>query len=117
VTAFVFMEHGTQKLFHFPPAPTPAHIMPGHLAPHLMVAGLLEAFGGLLILVGLFTRPVAFILAGEMAVAYFMVHAKQGFWPLLNRGESAVIYCFVFLYFVAAGGGVWSVDALWGKGS
>jgi len=82
-----------------------------------MVAGLLEAFGGLLILVGLFTRPVAFILAGEMAVAYFMVHAKQGFWPLLNRGESAVIYCFVFLYFVAAGGGVWSVDALWGKGS
>jgi len=116
VTAFVFMEHGTQKVFHFPTAPMSAH-MPGHLPPHLIVAGLLEAFGGLLILVGLFIRPVAFILAGEMAVAYFMVHAGQGFWPLLNRGETAVIYCFVFLYLAAAGGGAWSADRLWGRGS
>ncbi len=116
VTAFVFMEHGTQKLFHFPPAPMPAH-MPGHLPPLLVVAGILEAFGGLLILVGLLTRPVAFILAGEMAVAYFMAHARQGFWPALNRGETAVIYCFVFLYLAAAGGGAWSVDRVMGKGS
>ncbi len=112
VTGFVFMEHGTQKLFHFPPAPMSAH-MPGHPPTLFMVAGVLEAFGGLLILVGLFTRPVAFILAGEMAVAYFMVHARQGFWPLLNRGETAVIYCFLFLYLAVAGGGAWSVDRRW----
>jgi len=83
------------------------------MAPLLVLAGVLEAFGGLLILVGLFTRPVAFILAGEMAVAYFMVHARHSFWPLLNRGESAVLYCFVFLFLAAAGGGVWSIDRLW----
>lgn len=97
VTAFVFMEHGTQKLFGLPPSPQP---MPPHLPPLLMVAGMLEAFGGLL------------ILAGEMAVAYFMVHARHSFWPLLNRGESAVLYCFIFLFFAAAGGGVWSIDRL-----
>ena len=109
VTAFVFMEHGTQKLFGLPPSPQP---MPPHLPPFLVVAGILEAFGGLLILVGLFTRPVAFILAGEMAVAYFMAHARHGFWPLVNRGESAVLYCFIFLFLAAAGGGVWSIDCL-----
>jgi putative oxidoreductase len=74
------------------------------------VAGVLEFFGGLLILVGLLTRPVAFILSGQMAVAYFMAHAKQGFLPIMNRGELAVLYCFVFLYLSAAGGGSWSVD-------
>ena len=74
------------------------------------VAGVLEFFGGLLILAGLFTRPVAFILSGQMAVAYFMAHAKQGFLPIMNRGELAVIYCFVFLYLSVAGGGSWSVD-------
>jgi putative oxidoreductase len=75
------------------------------------VAGVLETFGGLLLLLGLFTRPVAFVLAGEMAAAYFMSHAPQGFWPLLNRGELAALYCFLFLYFAAVGGGPWSVDA------
>lgn len=84
-----------------------------HLPPLPLVAGILEFFGGLLLLLGLFTRPVAFILAGEMAVAYFMVHAPQGFWPVNNRGELPVLYCFVFLYFAAAGGGPWSLDRLW----
>ena len=114
VTAFVFMEHGTQKLLGFPPSPQP---VPPHMPPLFVLAGTLEAFGGLLILVGLFTRPVAFILAGEMAVAYFMVHARHSFWPLLNRGESAVLYCFVFLFLAAAGGGAWSTDRLLGRGS
>jgi putative oxidoreductase len=113
VVGFVFMEHGTQKLFGLPPSLQP---MPSHLPPLLVVAGLLEAFGGLLILVGLFTRPVAFILAGEMAVAYFTVHARHSFWPLVNRGEVAVVYCFVFLFLAAEGGGSWSIDRLWGKG-
>lgn len=116
VTGFLFMAHGTQKLFHFPPVPMSTQ-MPGHLPPLLMVAAILETFGGLLILVGLLTRPVAFILAGEMAVAYFMVHGRQGFWPVVNRGETAVLFCFIFLYLTAAGGGIWSVDRLWGKGS
>ena len=110
VTAFVFMEHGTQKLLGLPPSPQP---MPSHLPPLLMVAGILEAFGGLLILFGLLTRPVALILAGEMAVAYFMVHARHSFWPLVNRGESAALYCFIFLFLAAAGGGAWSIDRLW----
>jgi putative oxidoreductase len=85
-----------------------------HLQPFTLIwfAGVLEVFGGFLILIGLFTRPVAFILSGEMAIAYFMMHAPHGFWPLLNHGEAAVFYCFVFLYMAAAGGGAWSVDAL-----
>ena len=110
VTGFLFMEHGTQKLLGLPPSAQP---MPPHLPPLLMVAGILEAFGGLLILGGLLTRPVAFILAGEMAVAYFMVHARHSFWPLVNRGESAALYCFIFLFLAAAGGGAWSIDRLW----
>jgi putative oxidoreductase len=109
VTAFLFMAHGAQKLFGFL---TP----PGAAGPPLFsligLAGVLEFFGGLAILIGLFTRPVAFILSGMMAVAYFMVHAPQGFWPLQNKGEMAVLYCFVFLYFAAAGGGQWSLDRL-----
>jgi putative oxidoreductase len=76
------------------------------------ISGILEFFGGLLIVLGLFTRPVAFILSGQMAVAYFMVHAKQGFWPINNHGELAVLYCFVFLYFAAAGAGPLSLDYL-----
>ena len=99
--AFLFMQHGGQKLFNFPPSP---HPMP-HLPVLMLVAGVLEFFGGLLVLVGLFTRPVAFVLAGEMAVAYFMAHAPRGLWPLLNMGELAVLDCFVFLYLAAAGGG------------
>jgi putative oxidoreductase len=107
VTGFLFMTHGAQKLLGYP-AP-----MPGSLPTLIMVAGVLELFGGLLILLGLFTRPVAFILAGMMAVAYFMAHAPGGFWPLLNKGELAVLYCFVFLFLAAAGGGAWSIDRLW----
>lgn len=109
VAALLFIEHGGQKLFNFPPS---AHPM-SHLPPLPLVAGILELFGGLFILLGLFTRPVAFILSGEMAVAYFMAHAPQGFWPINNRGELTVLYCFVFLYFAAAGGGPWSLDRLW----
>jgi putative oxidoreductase len=107
----MFMAHGASKLFAFPAAMMPD----GGTAPLASldgVAGLLEAFGGLLVLLGLFTRPVAFLLSGEMAVAYFQVHAPQGFWPLLNKGELAVLYCFLFLYFSAAGPGPWSLDAL-----
>ncbi|MFL6463021.1 MAG: DoxX family protein [Bryobacteraceae bacterium] len=109
VTAFLFMEHGGQKLFQFPPS---AHPM-AHLPPLLLVAGVLEFFGGLFLLLGVFTRPVAFLLAGEMAVAYFMQHAPHGFWPLRNMGELAVLYCFVFLYLAVAGGGPWSLERLW----
>lgn len=110
ITGFLFMAHGGQKLLGYP-AP-----MPGGKAPLMTligVAGILESVGGFLILIGLFTRPVAFILAGFMAVAYFMAHAPGGFWPLLNKGELAVLYCFVFLYMAVAGGGAWSVDRLW----
>ena len=108
VTAFLFMQHGGQKLFGFPAPPQAAH----PLLSLIGAAGILEFFGGLLLLVGLFSRPVAFLLSGLMAVAYFMAHAPHGFWPLLNRGELAVLYCFVFLYLSAAGGGCWSLDRL-----
>jgi len=109
VAGFVFLQHGMQKLFGYPSAP-PGGKPP--LASLYGVAGLLEFFGGLLILLGLFTRPVAFLLSGEMAFAYFTAHAPQGFWPVKNQGEAAVLYCFIFLYFVCAGGGRWSMDAL-----
>jgi putative oxidoreductase len=108
ITAFLFMQHGAQKLFSFPAPPQAMH----SLSSLIWVAGVLELFGGLLLVLGLFTRPVAFLLSGEMAVAYFMAHAPHGFWPLLNRGELAVLYCFVFLYLAVAGGGSWSVDQL-----
>ncbi len=109
VTAYLFIPHGTAKLFGVP------HLamFDGLTLMSLMgLAGILETFGGLLILVGLFTRPVAFVLCGFMAVAYFMGHAGQGHMllPMLNQGELAVLYCFVFLYFVFAGAGVWSLD-------
>lgn len=124
VTALLFMEHGGQKLFGWFGGyglQATAGFFEQNLgmAPGIFwatLAGVLELFGGLLILLGLFTRPVAFILAGEMAVAYFMAHAPQGFWPVLNRGELAVLYCFVFLYLAVAGGGLWSVDHLWRGG-
>jgi putative oxidoreductase len=109
ITGFLLIAHGAQKLFGFlapPGSPTPP------LVSVIGFAGILEFFGGLLFLVGLFTRPVAFILSGLMAVAYFMAHAPGGFWPLQNKGELAVLYCFVFLYFSVAGGGEWSLDRL-----
>jgi putative oxidoreductase len=109
VAALIFLEHGAQKLLGFPPmAP------PGSMPPPLTLfwfGGILELFGGLLLLVGLFSRPVAFILSGEMAVAYWMVHAPKGLFPALNMGDAAILYCFVFLYLSAAGPGPWSVDA------
>jgi putative oxidoreductase len=114
IAAFLFMQHGSQKLFGFPSS-QPSN--PVELLSLIGVAGILEFFGGLMLLVGIYTRPVAFILSGQMAVAYFMRHAPQGFWPLLNRGELAALYSFVFLYFSAAGGGPWSLDRLWSKKS
>lgn len=109
IIGFLLIPHGTQKLFGFPAGPD-THQVP--LMSLLGLAGVLELFGGALILVGLFTRPVAFVLSGFMAVAYFMAHAPKGFLPLLNHGELAVAYCFVFLLLAAAGGGEWSVDRL-----
>ena len=106
IAGFMFMQHGGQKLFGFPPTQQPA----SPLLSLIGIAGILEFFGGLLILLGLFTRPVAFILSGMMAVAYFMSHAPQGFWTVVNRGELAVLYCFVFLYLSMVGGGEWSAD-------
>lgn len=113
VAAFMLMQHGGQKLFSFPPL---AHPMPHPLPPLMLVAGILEFFGGLLLLIGLFTRPVAFILAGEMATAFFMAHLPRTFWTVNNMGEPAVLNCFIFLYLALAGGGAWSVDRLWRGG-
>lgn len=106
MSGLLFLAHGTSKLLGWPSS------MGDHLTPLMAVAGILELVGGALIVAGLFTRPVAFVLSGMMAVAYFMAHAPQGFFPMLNHGELAIMFSFVFLYFVAAGGGSWSVDAL-----
>jgi len=108
VVAFLFMAHGAQKLFGVP-ANQPRHTVA--LLSLMGLAGVLEAFGGLLVFLGAYTRPVAFLLSGEMAVAYFRSHAHRAFWPILNGGETAVLFCFVFLFLAAAGGGAWSVDA------
>jgi putative oxidoreductase len=110
VVGLLFMTHGSQKLFGVPPPQQGGTVA---VLSMLGLAGVLELVGGLLVLLGLFTRPVAFILAGEMAVAYFLAHAPSGFWPSQNRGELAALYCFVFLYLSVAGGGEWSVDNLW----
>lgn len=109
MAALLFMEHGLMKLFHFP-APQPGVTDP--LPTMLMIAAWIEVVGGALLALGLFTRPVAFICAGEMAIAYFIGHATRGFWPALNMGDAAILFCFVFLYLSAAGGGAWSVDAM-----
>jgi putative oxidoreductase len=115
VVALIFMEHGTQKLLNFPARPNNA---PG---PELFslygVAGTMEIVGGILLIFGLFTRPVAFLLSGEMAIAYFYSHAPNSIYPILNRGDGAILYCFIFLYIAFAGGGAWSLDRLiWKKG-
>ncbi len=110
IVGFLFIWHGSQKLFGFPPAPQ--GMMPDPLPAILVVAAVLEFFGGLLILFGLLTHPVAFLLSGLMAVAYFMAHASGGFLPSQNGGEPAVLYCFVFLFLSVAGGGEWSLDRL-----
>jgi len=103
VVALLFLQHGLQKYFGFPSAGPP-------MIPLLYVQGAIEIVGGVLLLVGAYTRIVAFVLAGDMAVAYFMVHFPNSFFPVVNAGEGAVLYCFVFLYLLFAGGGPWSVD-------
>jgi putative oxidoreductase len=113
VTGLLFLEHATQKFFGFP-APFP---MPGPLPPLLVAAGAIELVAGVLVTLGLFTRLAAFIAAGEMAVAYFMMHFPQGFWPAVNKGEAAILYCFIFLYLAAAGAGAWSIDSARMKGA
>lgn len=115
MAGLMFMQHGAQKLFGALGGVGPE----GGSAPLMSLmglAGVLEFFGGLLVAFGLFTRPVAFVLAGQMAFAYFMAHFPQGFWPILNRGELAALYCFVFLYFSARGPGRYSLDAMIGRG-
>lgn len=113
IAAFTFISHGTQKLFAFPVL-EPRDPVP--LLSMLGLAGVLESVGGSLLLLGLFTRPAAFILAGHMAFAYFIAHAPRSFWPLLNGGEVAVLFCFIWLYLAAAGPGRWSLDTLWSRG-
>jgi putative oxidoreductase len=110
VAAFLFFQFGSAKWFAFPGAIMPggATVAPGSL---FWCAAVLEVVGGSLLFLGLFTRPVAFVLAGEMAVAYFHGHAPHGFWPVLNQGTPAVIFCFLYLYISAAGPGPWSLDA------
>ena len=107
MTGLLLFQYGVAKLLKFPVLPYFANI-----PPLITTAGVLELVGGALLVIGLFTRPVAFVLSGLMAFAYFIAHAPRGFYPIVNAGELAALYCFVFLYFAAAGGGAWSVDAL-----
>jgi putative oxidoreductase len=111
MASLLYIEHGTQKLFGFP---TPAHSL-SPLFSFMGLAGGLELVGGVLLLLGLRTRIVAFILSGEMAVAYFMAHASRSFFPVLNGGDAAILYCFIFLLFVFAGGGSWTIDGILGS--
>ena len=111
MSAMLFMEHGTLKILGFPASgrPTP------EILSLIGISGVFELFGGALLVLGLFTRPVAFVLSGVMASAYFIAHAPRSFFPVLNGGDAAILYCFVFLYFVLAGGGAWSIDAFRAK--
>jgi putative oxidoreductase len=110
ISALLFMQHGAQKLFGFL---APMHATSHRFFSMMGIAGILEFFGGLLVVLGVFTRPVAFVLSGEMAVAYLMVHAPKGFWPLQNGGDLAVLWSLVFFYMAVAGGGAWRLDRLW----
>ncbi len=111
MSAMLFMEHGTLKILGFP--------ISEKSAPELLslggIAGVFELFGGALLVLGLFTRPVAFLLSGVMASAYFIAHAPRSIFPILNGGDAAILYCFIFLYFAIAGGGAWSIDAFRAK--
>jgi putative oxidoreductase len=109
VVGLLDLEHGTQKIFNFPPRPHPRPFELFTIVPGL--AGVLELGGGILIVLGLFTRPVAFILSGEMAFAYFIGHFPKSFWPAANMGENAILLCFIFLYLATAGPGAWSIDS------
>lgn len=108
ISGFLMLFHGSQKLFGFPPSERPG----GQLSAFMATGGIIEFAGGILLMIGLFTRWTAFILSGTMAVAYWMFHGTGAFLPLMNRGELAVLYCFVYLYLFFAGGGSWSVDNL-----
>ena len=112
ITALLFMEHGLMKLLEFP-GPQPG--APDPLPPLLLAAAWIEVVGGALLALGLFTRIAAFVCSGQMAVAYFTAHGSQGFWPALNGGEAAILFCFIFLYLVFAGPGAWSLDAMRGR--
>ena len=112
VTGAMFMQHGVQKLFGLLVDPSRPWGGAPPVFSQFWFAGVLETFGGLLIVLGLFTRPVAFLLSGEMAVAYFQAHAPRAFWPILNRGEVVVLFCFIYFYLFAAGPGPWSLDTL-----
>lgn len=114
MAGLLFMAHGTQKLLGFPAS---ADAAGGPLPPMMMAAGIIELVTGILIAIGLFTRPAAFLASGLMAFAYFMAHAPQSFFPVLNGGDAAVLFCFVFLYLAAAGGGEWSIDAARNRGT
>jgi len=107
VVALLFIEHGLIKLIGFPPGGQPG---PQALGTLLGIAGIIELVLGAFVLVGLFTRLAAFLASGEMAIAYFMYHAPKAFWPAVNTGEGAILFCFVFLYIAAAGSGAWSID-------
>jgi putative oxidoreductase len=109
VAALLYWQHGLQKIFNFPPSAHPMTFVPGSL---LGMAGFIEAIGGLLLIIGLLTRPVAFITCGEMAVAYFKAHFPRSFFPISNMGEPAILLCFIFLLLVFAGPGPWSLDSL-----
>jgi putative oxidoreductase len=109
MSALLFLEHGTSKVLGVPPS---GMHWTFQISSPMGWSGILELVGGILLALGLFTRLTAFILSGEMAVAYFMVHAHQDFYPMVNKGEIAVLYCFVFLYLAVAGGGPWSLDRL-----
>ena len=113
MSALLFLEHGTSKVLGVPPSGMHWSFQVGSL---MGWSGIIELVGGILLAAGLFTRLTAFILSGEMAFAYFMVHAHNGFYPMVNKGEIAVLYCFVFLYLAAAGGGPWSLDRLRHRG-
>lgn len=107
VAGLLFMEHGTAKLFHFP-VPQPGVTDP--LPVLLLAAAIIEVVGGALVIFGLLTRLAAFVMSGEIAVGYFLFHFPKGFWPIVNQGEAAILFCFIFLYLAAAGPGAWSID-------
>ena len=115
VCGLLFIPLGTMKLFAWPMGMPPNNAT-APLLSQIGIGGILEVAGGILLILGLCTRPVAFVLAGEMAVAYFQFHAPSGFWPMMNQGQPAILFCFIYLYLSAAGAGPWSIDAMRGKG-